>query len=791
MAGKLERHIDVSGPEGDPVGTLVRECVSEGHSVIVFCPTKKGCEVGAQRLAKAPFMKNLGKDEPLAILMEELRRTPTGAESGLLEIVPFGVAYHHAGLTTEERSLVEEAFRSLHVVVLFATSTLAAGVNLPARRVIINGPKIGQAFLDPAKYHQMVGRAGRAGLDTKGESFLVYRPADQSPVLRLVSDPLPPMISALGNGRGLSRALLEAIAAKLISNTADIDRFVAETLYFQQETREKLSECITQCLKYLHDSDFVDQMPQTAASRPPLGPLATESQPAETRLSDKLRVTKLGIATVASSLPPSEGMLIFEDLQLARRHLLLDSELHLMYLATPIYTQTEPNWAIYPSMHRKLSPECLQVADLIGIKMEYLEQASEFPPAYNSPSKDARRHRRFYAALALWELTHNEAPLWQVSRDFRIERGALQALQNNASSFATMTATFAAKLGWWEFDMLLTGLSGRLNYGVQPDALPLCMIAKVGGARARVLYNAGFHTVAAVAASKPEKIFSVLQQAMAFRAKTSKPNPNRVFDVEGFVGLSTAAKIVSSARELVRTGKAPAAASDDPHTLPFELPPPPIFQRNINPVLRHTVRPFQSKHDRPSLPLTAASQRQSGHELFTPPQPLSNWPSGSGPGRPPSPSQAQPTPLLLPSTNPPIETPLSSAHETGRGSSCCSPLVSYEVKSRLPPQEDARIRAFLRQWGKESVFGLAVQATPKDRKLMALAVTWPPPASEAPKIHFVRFDWTAPPGNSGRGAERAAEREEHEGGVHDEGGAAGAAVQQHSAAGASAGPCGG
>eukprot|EP00004_Rigifila_ramosa_P011190 TRINITY_DN2368_c0_g1_i25.p1 TRINITY_DN2368_c0_g1~~TRINITY_DN2368_c0_g1_i25.p1 ORF type:complete len:709 (+),score=177.23 TRINITY_DN2368_c0_g1_i25:33-2129(+) len=66
MAGKLERHIDVSGPEGDPVGTLVRECVSEGHSVIVFCPTKKGCEVGAQRLAKAPFMKNLGKDEQLA-----------------------------------------------------------------------------------------------------------------------------------------------------------------------------------------------------------------------------------------------------------------------------------------------------------------------------------------------------------------------------------------------------------------------------------------------------------------------------------------------------------------------------------------------------------------------------------------------------------------------------------------------------------------------------------------------------------------------------------------------------
>ncbi|CDJ58028.1 DNA polymerase theta, putative [Eimeria maxima] len=121
----------------------------------------------AQLLVQSPHLfvdpeSIRGREE----LQWQLRELSLIHPTTMLAAVSEGVAYHHAGLSGEERALLEAGFRRGHLNVLCATSTLALGVNLPAARVIIRAPHLGRdELLSPGRFHQMAGRAGRKGLE--------------------------------------------------------------------------------------------------------------------------------------------------------------------------------------------------------------------------------------------------------------------------------------------------------------------------------------------------------------------------------------------------------------------------------------------------------------------------------------------------------------------------------------------------------------------------------------------------------------------------------------------------
>lgn len=138
LTPRLDASQEQKKDDPDNLVGLVLECIPE-QSCLVFCPSKKNCENVAALLARylPSHFKQHKRDLKLKLFNELKEENANNVCPVLRQSVQFGIAYHHSGLTTEERQLIEQAYRDGVLCLLTCTSTLAAGVNLPATRVII------------------------------------------------------------------------------------------------------------------------------------------------------------------------------------------------------------------------------------------------------------------------------------------------------------------------------------------------------------------------------------------------------------------------------------------------------------------------------------------------------------------------------------------------------------------------------------------------------------------------------------------------------------------------------
>ncbi|XP_031193013.1 probable ATP-dependent DNA helicase HFM1 isoform X2 [Mastomys coucha] len=147
---------------------------SNQKPTLVFCATRKGVQQAASVLVK---------DAKFIITMEQKLRLQKSAysirDSKLKDTLVYGVGYHHAGLELSDRKLVEGLFTSGDLPVLFTTSTLAMGVNLPAHLVVVKSTMhyTGGVFEEYSETDilQMIGRAGRPQFDTTATVVIMTR----------------------------------------------------------------------------------------------------------------------------------------------------------------------------------------------------------------------------------------------------------------------------------------------------------------------------------------------------------------------------------------------------------------------------------------------------------------------------------------------------------------------------------------------------------------------------------------------------------------------------------------
>ncbi|XP_071770419.2 helicase POLQ-like isoform X1 [Centroberyx gerrardi] len=477
----------------DHIIALVTEVIPT-HSCLVFCPTKKNCENVAGMICK--YLKEeflLHKEAEKALLLRELRNSGNGSMCPVLrKIVPYGLAYHHSGLTSEERKLVEDAYSDGVLCLLACTSTLAAGINLPARRVILRSPYVATDFLKRSQYKQMVGRAGRAGIDTMGESILILQDKDKTMAKKLVSAPMEICYSNLmhDNGKGVLSLILSLIGLNITNSLEQVKDFMSATLLHVQERQlcveRSLWEIVQECVGLLKGKGLVA--------------VSTDAQ------GEILQVTKLGKATYKGSVDLTYSDELYKDLSKGLESLMLDSFLHLVYLVTPydMISQCKPDWMIYFRQFTLLSASEQKMSAAVGVPESFVARKAAGQTVKKNMNPVVVK--RLYLALVLFNLL-KETNLWSVAEKFQLSRGFIQTLLSSSSAFCSCVLHFTEELEeFWPFKALLVELTRRLSYCVTAELIPLMEVAGVMESRAKQLYNAGYKTLAHLANADPSAL---------------------------------------------------------------------------------------------------------------------------------------------------------------------------------------------------------------------------------------------------------------------------------------------
>ncbi len=143
---------------------------------IYFCFSRRRCDELLQELYETARQEQKVVPELEQAIAKTLEEYPNLREHHQLQALRFGIASHHAGQLPLWKSIVEQYFQAGHVQVVFATETLAAGINMPARTVVLSQLSkydgISTRLLKGSEFLQMAGRAGRRGLDETGAVVL-------------------------------------------------------------------------------------------------------------------------------------------------------------------------------------------------------------------------------------------------------------------------------------------------------------------------------------------------------------------------------------------------------------------------------------------------------------------------------------------------------------------------------------------------------------------------------------------------------------------------------------------
>ena len=500
-----------NGLDPDNITGLVTEEIPN-KSCLIFCANKANCENVAILLTTQLDKKyrDHRKGEKIQ-MMATLAADASGMCPVLKKTIPYGIAYHHSGLTSEERKVIEEGFLSGTLCVLTCTSTLAAGVNLPASRVIIRSPYMGTLFLTRTRYVQMVGRAGRAGFGEGGESYVIGESKDKRDIMQLMTAPIESCASTLlsEDSIHLRQLLLSAIGLKIANTELQMLRLLDKTLLASCIEGEELRESVMKSVRELHDKKLI-----WAASTPPNNQMI----PQECEKSSEIPqdgelvydVTHLGKAVYRSSIHIETAGDVLREMEEALSSMVLTSELHLLYLLIPpdLVFSIKPDWkTTFNLVTGAKEDKLIELSQKVKVNPGFLIKLMT-GSGFSSTEQEVT-YRRFYLSLLIYRIVargEGEA-LWKVADEFSCSRGFIQSLLSSSAARCSSLIKFSEQIQHlWPLHTLLPVLLQKLTYASRPELVPLMELSGVGQGLARKLLEVGFSSIKCIARADPQDI---------------------------------------------------------------------------------------------------------------------------------------------------------------------------------------------------------------------------------------------------------------------------------------------
>jgi ATP-dependent DNA helicase len=460
---------------------MVLDTLKNGGQALIFASTRRNAVSAAKNVAshmdKALYPKSGSKlvkrsleEKTRKIFDEEARKIldageRTGMSDELSELVRCGTAYHHAGLSGAHRKIIEDAFKERKIKVLTATPTLAWGVNLPARTVIVQDYRrfeagLGNYPISVLDYKQMAGRAGRPKYDKFGESVLIAKTADEADYLMesyVLAKP-ERIWSRLAVEKIIRGHVLATIASDFAHTEQGIYEFFGKTFYSYQYDVKAIKTVINKILQFLHDEEMI------------------------LVAGDNILATKFGKRISELYIDPLSGVIIRDALQ--NKPPLL-TEFSLLQLVS----HTPDMGPIMRPYQREMDKLAIQTED------HKQELFLEPPDQWSDPIGYAEFLGEVKTAMVMNNWIE-ELPEEKIIERFSVQPGDLYRSIETAKWLLhaiTELSSVVAKNN--ETAALSHELVERVSKGIKKELLPIVQLEGVGRVRGRIIFNAGYRTV--------------------------------------------------------------------------------------------------------------------------------------------------------------------------------------------------------------------------------------------------------------------------------------------------------